>query len=77
MLANNEPAFAAAYGATNLVFGLYAGMLQPGQLLTLLQPASGSSNTVVTEVEFDSVRPLADECRRHGQFLAIDGRAAG
>ena len=56
VLANNSSAFAAAYGATNLVSGQYAGTLQPGQLLTLLQPAS-ASNALVTEVEFDSVAP--------------------
>lgn len=58
LLANEEPAFAAAYGVTNTVFGLFPGTLQPGQLLTLLQPgANGASNTVVAKVQFDSVLP--------------------
>jgi hypothetical protein len=56
VLAENVPAFAAAYGATNLVFDTFDGALSPGQLLSLLQP-SGASNVVVAQVQFDDVLP--------------------
>ena len=56
VLAASQPAYAAAYGVTNTVFDIFPGTLASGQLLALLQP-SGSSNTVVAEVQFDSVLP--------------------
>ncbi len=44
VLAANRTAFAAAYGATNLVFDTYPGSLQPGgETLTLIQPDAGGS----------------------------------
>ena len=58
VLAANRAAFAAAYGATNLVFDTFSGTLQPGELLSLIQPGSnGSSNVTVTAVQYDSVPP--------------------
>jgi hypothetical protein len=72
VLANNQPAFAAAYGATNTVFGLFSGTLQPGEPLTLLQPGdNGSSNTVVAEVEFDSVPPWPTNAYGTGSSLQL------
>jgi hypothetical protein len=51
VLAANRPAFAAAYGATNLVFDTFAGPL--GQTLSLAQP----DNSVVSEVKYEAVAP--------------------
>jgi hypothetical protein len=56
VLAANAPAFAAAYGATNLVFDTFDSILSPGQLLSLEEP-SGGSNLVVAQVQFDDVPP--------------------
>jgi hypothetical protein len=56
VLAANAPAFAAACGATNLVFDTFNATLSPGQLLSLEQPI-GASNLVVTQVLFDDVLP--------------------
>lgn len=70
LLANNQPAFAAAYGATNRVFDLYSGTLQAGAPLSLLQP-SGASNVVVAEVEFDSVPPWPTNANSTGSSLQL------
>src|SRR5208283_1189844 len=51
VLAENVPAFAAAYGARNPVFDTFSAALSPGQLLSLLQPV-GTSNLVVAQVQF-------------------------
>ena len=56
ILAANAPAFAAAYGATNLVFDTFPGSLIPGQTLSLLQPVGGS-NVAVAQVQFDDALP--------------------
>ncbi|HEY3862719.1 MAG TPA: lamin tail domain-containing protein [Verrucomicrobiae bacterium] len=56
VLAGNQAAYAAAYGVTNTVFDVFPGTLQPGRLLSLLQPA-GASNIVVAAVKFDSAAP--------------------
>ncbi|MGH7977166.1 MAG: lamin tail domain-containing protein, partial [Limisphaerales bacterium] len=58
VLAQNGTAFAAAYGATKPVFDTFDGTLQPGQILSLVQPdGNGTNNLVVTEVQYDSVPP--------------------
>ena len=76
VLAANQTAFAAAYGATNTVFDLYSGALQPGTLLTLLATNySGASTTVVAEVEFDSVAPWpANASGTGGSLQLVDPR---
>jgi hypothetical protein len=51
VLAANRPAFAAAYGATNLVFDTFAGPL--GDTLSLVQ----LDNSVVAEVKYEAVAP--------------------
>jgi hypothetical protein len=72
VLANNQPAFAAAYGATNTVFDLFTGTLQPGQPLTLIQTnGAGSSNTIVAEVAFDSVLPWPTNANGTGGSLQL------
>ena len=72
VLANNEPAFAAAYGATNSVFDLFTGTLQPGQPLILLQPTgNGSNTTIVAEVAFDSVLPWPINADGTGSSLQL------
>src|SRR5208282_1129612 len=43
VLAANRAAFAAAYGATKLVFDTFSGALQPGQILSLVQPAGNGT----------------------------------
>jgi hypothetical protein len=71
-LANNQPAFAAAYGATNLVFDTFSGALQPGQPLTLIQTnGTGSNYVVVAEVEFDSVAPWPTNANGTGESLQL------
>ncbi|MGA2245783.1 MAG: lamin tail domain-containing protein [Verrucomicrobiota bacterium] len=71
-LANNQPAFAAAYGATNLVFDVFGGTLRPGQPLTLLQTnGTGSNSLTVTEVEFDSVAPWPTNANGTGSSLQL------
>jgi hypothetical protein len=57
VLAANRPAFAAAYGATNLVFDTFSGTLQTdGERLSLLQPGTNGSLTV-DEVSYEAVAP--------------------
>jgi hypothetical protein len=76
VLANNQAAFAAAYGATNNVFDLFDGTLQPGQTLALLQTnLAGSNSTIVAEVSFDSVLPWPTNANGTGSSLQlIDSR---
>jgi hypothetical protein len=72
VLANNRAAFAAAYGATNPVFDVFSGTLQPGQPLTLLTPGgNGASNTTVAEVAFDSVLPWPTNADGTGSSLQL------
>ncbi|HVU08842.1 MAG TPA: lamin tail domain-containing protein [Verrucomicrobiae bacterium] len=54
ILAANNAAFAAAYGATIPVFDTFSGTLQPGQILSLVQPGD---NLTVAEVEYDDSLP--------------------
>ncbi len=71
-LAADQTAFAAAYGATNLVSGVYTGMLTPGALLTLIQTnGTGSNSLVVAEVEFDSVAPWPTNADGGGSSLQL------
>jgi len=70
VLAANAPAFAAAYGATNLVFDTFTGTLAPGQLLSLEQP-NGTSNLVVAQVLFDDVLPWPTNANNPGVSLQL------
>jgi hypothetical protein len=70
VLAANAPAFAAAYGATNLVFDTFNATLSPGQLLSLEQPA-GASNRVVAQVQFDDVLPWPTNANNPGVSLQL------
>jgi hypothetical protein len=72
VLAANNPAFAAAYGATNPVFDLFTGTLQPPQILSLVQPnGSGSNNLTVTEVMYDSAPPWPANATVAGTSLQL------
>ncbi len=70
VLAANRPAFAAAYGATRLVFDTFSSTLLPGQLLSLLQPVGGS-NQVVAQVQFDNVLPWPTNANTPGVSLQL------
>jgi len=69
-LAGNLPAYASAYGVTNTVFDVFSGTLQAGQLLTLTRP-NGSSNSIVAEVQFDSVLPWPTNASGLGDSLQL------
>ena len=72
VLANDGFAYAAAYDVTNTVFDLFSGALEPGQLLTLIQPGlSGGSNTVITAVQFDSALPWPTNANGTGISLQL------
>jgi regulation of enolase protein 1 (concanavalin A-like superfamily) len=70
VLASNVPAFAGAYGATNLVFDTFSSALLPGQLLSLVQPVGGS-NLVVAQVRFDDVLPWPTNANTPGVSLQL------
>ncbi len=70
VLASNRPAFAAAYGATKLVFDTYESTLSPGQILSLEQPV-GESNLVVAQVQFDDVLPWPTNAATPGVSLQL------
>ena len=70
VLAANAPAFAAAYGATNIVFDTFNATLAPGQLLSLEQPVGGS-NLVVAQVLFDDVPPWPANANNPGVSLQL------
>jgi hypothetical protein len=70
VLASNVPAFAAAYGATNLVFDTFSSTLLPGQLLSLLEPIGGS-NLVVAQVQFGDVLPWPTNANTPGVSLQL------
>jgi hypothetical protein len=59
VLAANRAAFAAAYGATNLLFDTYNGVLQAdGETLTLVQPATNSTpEQVIAKVRYSATPP--------------------
>jgi hypothetical protein len=72
VLAANGTAFAAAYGATRPVFDTFSGTLQPGQILSLVQPGgSGACNLTVTEVKYDSVPPWPTNAGGTGASLQL------
>jgi hypothetical protein len=72
VLAQNNAAFAAAYGATNPVFDLFSGTLQASQILSLAQPAgSGDTNVTVTEVLYDSSLPWPTNANGTGASLQL------
>jgi hypothetical protein len=70
VLAANSPAFAAACGATNLVFDNFTATLSPGQLLSLEQPIGGS-NLIVAQVLFDDVLPWPTNASIPGVSLQL------
>jgi hypothetical protein len=71
-LAVNGAAFAAAYGATNPVFDTFSGTLEPGQILSLVQPGdNGTNNLTVTEVKYDSVPPWPTNADGTGASLQL------
>jgi len=72
VLAQNNAAFAAAYGATNPVFDLFTGTLQPPQILALRQPNGlGASNVTVAEVLYDSSLPWSTNASGTGASLQL------
>jgi hypothetical protein len=72
VLAANGAAFAGAYGATNPVFDTFSGTLEPGQILSLVQPGDNSTNNLtVTEVKYDSVPPWPTNANGTGVSLQL------
>jgi len=72
VLAQNNAAFAWAYGATNLVFDLFTGTLQPPQILSLIQPnGNGGTNVTVTELLYDSALPWPTNADGTGASLQL------
>ena len=72
VLAADPVAFTEVYGATNMMFNLFDGSVQPGQLLELIQPGSnGSSNTVIAELQFDDVLPWPANANGTGSSLQL------
>ena len=72
VLAQNHAAFARAYGATNPVFDLFTGTLQPPQLLTLIQPdGAGTTSVTVAELFFDSAAPWPTNANGTGASLQL------
>jgi hypothetical protein len=72
VLAQNNAAFAAAYGATNPVFDVFSGTLQPPQILSLVQPGgNGASNVTVAEVLYDSFLPWPTNANGTGSSLQL------
>jgi hypothetical protein len=72
VLAANGADFAAAYGATSPVFDNFDGSLQPPQLLALLAPnVNGTTNMMVTEVEYDRQLPWPTNASGGGTSLQL------
>ena len=73
VLAANRTAFAAAYGATNLVFDTFSGVLQPdGDTLALIQPATDSTpELVVSKVRYASAVPWPAGANGTGRSLQL------
>jgi len=73
VLAANRVAFAAAYGATNLVTDTFSGALQPdGETLTLIAPAKGASpELVVAKVRYASAAPWPAGANGAGSSLQL------
>ena len=73
VLAANNAAFAAAYGATNPVFDVFEGTLSAnGETLTL----NLASNVAVAKVKFSNQLPWPTNCQCRRRFAAIDGSDA-
>ncbi len=73
ILAANRAAFAAAYGATNTVFDVFTGTLQPdGETLTLVMPATSTNpELVVTKVKYSSSSPWPSGANGNGSSLQL------
>ena len=72
VLAANRAAFAAAYGATNLVFDTFNGVLQPdGETLTLLQPAASGPELTVAKVRYGGAPPWPIAANSSGSSLQL------
>ena len=68
VLAANNAAFAAAYGATNPVFDIFSGTLSPnGETLTL----NLASNTPVTKVKYENQLPWPTNASSTGASLQL------
>jgi hypothetical protein len=77
VLAANRSAYAATYGATNVLFDLFGGTLQTdGETLTLLIPGTNAAtDQVVAKVRYDSAPPWPALANGAGSSLQlIDGR---
>lgn len=70
VLAANNAAFAAAYGA-NPVFDYFNGSLQPGQILSLVEPGLNGTNLTVTELQYDSPLPWPANANGTGDSLQL------
>ncbi|HYG33617.1 MAG TPA: lamin tail domain-containing protein, partial [Clostridia bacterium] len=77
VLAADRSAYAAAYGATNLVFDAFSGILQPdGETLSLIVPGSNSvSELAVAKVRYSASQPWPAGALGTGSSLQlIDSR---
>ncbi len=73
LLAVNREDFAAAYGATNLVFDTFGGTLQPaGETLSLIQPGlPPASDLVVDRVRYEINPPWPAGASQPGASLQV------
>jgi hypothetical protein len=73
VLAANRPSFAAAYGATNVVFDTYPGSLQNGgETLTLLQPGvNAGADLIVAKVRYRTTLPWPTQANGTGSSLQL------
>ena len=71
VLAANNAAFAAAYGATNPVFDYFNGSLQAGQILSLVEPNVNGTNLTVAELQYDSPLPWPTNANGTGASLQL------
>jgi hypothetical protein len=71
ILAANNTAFAAAYGATIPVFDIFGGTLQPEQILSLVEPNVNGTNLTIAEVEYDSPLPWPAGANGTGASLQL------
>ncbi len=73
VLAANRSAFAAAYGATNLVFDTFGGTLQAnGETLSLIEPGTNAASAqVVAKVRYDLAAPWPVGAAGSGSSLQL------
>ena len=73
VLVANAPAFAAAYGATKPVFGIFSGTLQTdGETLSLVQPGINiASDVIVAKVKYGSGLPWPTNANGAGSSLQL------